>query len=62
MGMDRCHEENGPQVDRGRLPVSTSVPHTAPAATQSDTMDTGDMSNVPFEPRRRILGKTPRLL
>ena len=34
MGMDeradRCHEENGPQVDRGRLPVSTSIPPMPP--------------------------------
>jgi hypothetical protein len=40
---DRYHEENGPQVDRARLPLSISIPLMAPAATQSGTIDTGDI-------------------
>ena len=65
MGVDermvRCHEENGSKMDRGRLPVSTSIPLMASVSTHSTTMDTGNIRDVPFGPRKRIPEGTPGL-
>jgi hypothetical protein len=58
---DRLHEENGPQVDRRRLCASSSISIMAPAATQSGTMDTGDICDVPLGPRKGNQGGTSGL-
>ena len=43
-------------MDRGRLAASSTISIMAPATTQSDTMDTSDICDVPIVLRKRDFG------